>query len=95
MSLSILLVVHTSRLPEQRNKSRPILLFALQIGSLIPTESINAFYNNKVVLVNVVLNGTVVQQHFAVVIFRVKVSCITSVDSINLWLLTRMVSAIL
>ena len=40
-----------------------MLLFALQIGSLIPTESINAFYDNKVFLVNVVLNGTVVQQH--------------------------------
>ena len=43
---------------------------------------------------NVVLNTTVVVDNAAVsttravVIFRVKVSCITSVDVSNLWLLT-------
>ena len=44
-----------------------------------------------IVRVNVVLNRTsrtaVVDIDFAVVIFRVKVSWITSVDSIILWLL--------
>ena len=43
------------------------------------------------VRVNVVLNRTVVvvvSTTCAVVIFRVKVSCITSVDGIKLWLLT-------
>ena len=49
---------------------------------------------NLIVLVNVVLNRTVVVDsdrcfdNCAVVIFRVKVSCITSVDGIILWLLT-------
>ena len=44
-----------------------------------------------IVRVNVVLNRTVtdrdVSTNCAVVIFRVKVSCITSVDGIILWLL--------
>ena len=49
---------------------------------------------SMIVQVNVVLNMTVVvhsDRHFstcAVVIFRVKVSCITPVDGIKLWLLT-------
>ena len=50
-----------------------------------------------IVLVNIVLNRTVVVTVVtvtdvsitcAVVIFRVKKSCITSVDGIKLWLLT-------
>ena len=45
---------------------------------------------------NVVLNRTVVDDSAVttsvVVIFRVKVSCITSVDGIILWLLIRLVN---
>jgi len=42
-----------------------------------------------IVRVNVVPNrNVVVDSDCAVVIFRVKVSCITSVDGIKLWLLT-------
>ena len=49
---------------------------------------------NLIVRVNVVLNRTVIFDsdrcfdNCAVVIFRVKVSCVTSVDGIILWLLT-------
>ena len=53
-----------------------------------------------IIRVNVVLNGlllltvTDVSTTCAVVIFRVKVSCITSVDGIILWLLIRLVKYI-
>ena len=45
---------------------------------------------SMIVRVNVLLNVTLtdVSTTCAVVIFRVKVSCITFVDSIKLWLLT-------
>ena len=45
---------------------------------------------SMIVRVNIVLNVTLtdVSTTCAVVIFRVKVSCITFVDSIKLWLLT-------
>ena len=45
---------------------------------------------SMIVQVNIVLNVTLtdVSTTCAVVIFRVKVSCITSVDGIKLWLLT-------
>ena len=49
-----------------------------------------------IVRVNVVVNRTVVVDNVlttcAVVIFRVKVSCITSVDGIKLWSLTCLVN---
>ena len=57
-----------------------------------------------IVLVNIVLNRTVVVTVVtvtdvsitcAVVIFRVKMSCITSVDGIKLWLLTLLVNYIM
>ena len=53
---------------------------------------------SMIVLVNVVPNRTVVVDidrrfnNLAVVIFRVKVSCITSVDGIKLWLLIGLVN---
>ena len=46
-----------------------------------------------IIRVNVVLNKTIADtdccfDNLAVVIFRVKVSCITSIDGIKLWLLS-------
>ena len=47
---------------------------------------------NLVLNRNILLTVTDVSTTCAVVIFRVKVSCITPVDGIKLWLLTRLVN---
>ena len=45
------------------------------------------------IVLNIVLLTVIdVSTTCALVIFRVKVSCITSVDDIKLWLLTRLVN---